>query len=77
MTSHKKPARKETVIDRARSAYQRGFDERNDPDKRMRAAESRKPAAKKASRQFGEPAEMSEAQKARIRANRAAAKKGK
>lgn len=68
----KKPARKPTFVDRARASYQETFDQRNDPAKRTTPKPT---AAKPAGRQWGEPAEFTEAQKASIRANRAAAKK--
>lgn len=71
----KKSTRKPTFVDRAQKAYQTGRNKVIDAavsgsGKRMQKAEAR-------GRQFGEPDEMSEAKKERIRANRAAAKKRK
>lgn len=73
MAIKKAPARKPNFVQRMQAQYQRAFDERNDPDKRKDPKP--KPAAPRG-RQFGEPAEFTPAQKAKLRELRASSKKG-
>lgn len=74
MATSKKPARKRTLLDRLRERVTDARTERVERETGLKLRPAKKAATRRTSR-FGEPDEMTEAQKARVRAARKAARK--